>query len=79
MSKKYRGLIGLQMVGENLETYTLTPYLVLYVQMRGPDGNWIAIKSSRLDFPLVLEDLTTEFERLIDTIQNPSYEDEIAY
>lgn len=78
-NKKYRGLIGLQMEGENKETYALTPYLVLYVQVKGTDETWITLKNSRLDFPLVLDDLTKEFERLIDKIESPAYEDEIGY
>ena len=75
-NNKYRGLIGLQMEGENLKKYRLTPYLVLYIQIENTDGNWITLRNSRLEFPLTIDDLNKEFERLINKIEEPQYEDD---
>lgn len=77
---KYQGILGLQMEGGSKKSaYALTPYLVLYLQIKDQklDGAWITLSSKRLKFPIYLKELNQEFDFLIRSIEDPRYEDEI--
>lgn len=77
---KYRGILGLEMEGGSKKSgYQLTPFLILYLQMkdRMRDGAWITLSSKRMGFPLNLQQLNQEFDSLIRSIEDPQYEDEI--
>lgn len=77
---KYQGLLGLQMEGGSKKSaYALTPYLVLYLQVKDMklNGVWVTLSSKRLKFPIYLQDLNKEFDSLIRSIEDPQYEDEI--
>ena len=77
---KYRGILGLEMEGGRKSShYALTPFLILYLQIkdRMRDGQWITLSSKRMGFPLNLQQLNQEFDSLIRSIEDPRYEDEI--
>lgn len=76
---KYQGLLGLQMEGgKKSSAYALTPYLILYLQIKDRKlGAWITLSSKRLKFPIYLKELNEEFDSLIRSIEDPQYEDEI--
>ena len=77
---KYSSLIGLGFLTETKEEIqTLTPYIKLMIRIRSDKGEWIYLGSKDVNFPTSLEDLANEFESLIRRIENPDYDDEIAY
>jgi len=77
---KYSSLIGLGFLTETKDNnQSLIPYIKLMIRMRSDKGEWIYLDSKDVNFPTTLEDLANEFESLIRKIENPDYEDEIAY
>lgn len=77
---KYSSLIGLGFdtkIKDNNQS--LNPYLILMIRMRSDKGDWIYLGSKHLNFPATIEELANEFESLIQKIEDPDYEDEIAY
>lgn len=77
---KYRGILGLQMEGGSKRSgYALTPYLILYLQVKDIklNGVWVVLSSKRMGFPISLKELNQEFNSLIRSIEDPQYEDEI--
>jgi hypothetical protein len=77
---KYSSLVGLGFLTEiNGEVQSLTPYIKLMIRMRSEKGEWIYLDSKNINFPTTLEELYSEFESLIRKIEDPDYEDEIAY
>jgi len=79
-SGKYSSLIGLGFLTEILDnSQSLSPYIKLMIRMRSEKGEWIYLDSKDIKFPTTLEELSSEFESLIRKIEDPSYEDEIAY
>ena len=77
---KYRGILGLEMEGGKKSShYALTPFLILYLQIkdRMRDGLWVTLSSKRLKFPIYLQELNKEFDSLIRSIEDPRCEDEI--
>ncbi len=79
-SGKYSSLIGLGFLTEILDnSQSLTPYIKLMIRMRSDRGEWIYLDSKDINLPTTLEELSSEFESLIRKIEDPDYEDEIAY
>jgi hypothetical protein len=79
-SGKYSSLVGLGFLTEiKEEIQSLTPYIKLMIRMRSDKGEWIYLGSKDVNFPTTLEELSLEFETLIRKIDNPDYDDEIAY
>ena len=77
---KYSSLIGIGFLTEiKGNTQSLTPYIKLMIRMRSDKGEWIYLDSKDVNLPTTLEDLANEFESLIRRIENPDYDDEIAY
>jgi hypothetical protein len=77
---KYSSLIGLGFLTEILDnSQSLTPYIKLMIRMRSDRGEWIYLDSKDINLPTTLEELSSEFESLIRKIEDPDYEDEIAY
>jgi hypothetical protein len=77
---KYSSLVGLGFLSEiKREVQSLTPYIKLMIRMRSDNGEWICLGSKDVSFPTTLEELSSEFESLIRKIENPDYDDEIAY
>jgi hypothetical protein len=79
-SGKYSSLVGLGFLTEiKEEIQSLTPYIKLMIRMRSDKGEWIYLGSKDVNFPTTLEELSFEFESLIRKIEDPNYDDEIAY
>lgn len=77
---KYSSLIGLGFLTEiKGEIQSLSPYIKLMIRMKSDKGEWIYLDSKDINFPITLEELSSEFESLIRKIEDPDYEDEIAY
>jgi|LakMenEpi03Aug12_release.lakeMendotaPanAssembly.Ray.scaffolds.fasta_scaffold2882470_1 hypothetical protein len=77
---KYSSLVGLGFLSEiKGEIQSLTPYIKLMIRMKSDKGEWIYLGSKDVNFPTTLEELSIEFESLIRRIDNPDYDDEIAY
>ncbi len=77
---KYSSLIGLGFLTEIIDnSQSLSPYIKLMIRMRSDKGEWIYLDSKDINFPTTLEELSIEFESLIRKIEDPDYEDEIAY
>ena len=77
---KYSSLVGLGCLTEiRGEIQSLTPYIKLMIRMRSDKGEWIYLGSTDVNFPTTLEELSIEFATLIRRIDNPDYDDEIAY
>ena len=77
---KYSSLIGLGFLSEIKDnTQSLTPYIKLMIRIRSDKGEWIYLDSKEIKLPTTLEDLVNEFNSLIRKIDNPDYDDEIAY
>lgn len=77
---KYFSTIGLGFLSEiKQENYSLTPYLKLFIGIFSPDGEKIYLASKDIKLPSNLEEINKEFESLIFKIENPDYQDEIAY
>lgn len=77
---KYFSTIGLDLLSEiKRENYSLTPYLKLFIGIFSPDGEKIYLGSKDVKLPTNLEEINREFESLIFKIENPDYQDEIAY
>jgi hypothetical protein len=77
---KYSSLVGLGFLSEiKEEVQSLTPYIRLMIRMKSDKGEWIYLGSKDVNFPTTLEELSIEFETLIRRIDNPDYDDEIAY
>ena len=77
---KYSSLIGLGFLTEIKDnTQSLTPYIKLMIRVKSDKSEWIYLDSKDIKLPTSLEDLANEFESLIRRIENPDYDDEIAY
>lgn len=77
---KYFSTIGLGFLSEiDKENYSLTPYLKLFIGILSPDGEKIYLDSKDIKLPTSLEAINKEFESLIFKIENPDFDDEIAY
>ena len=77
---KYSSLVGLGFLTEIKDnTQSLTPYIKLMIRVKSDKGEWIYLGSTDVNFPTTLEDLDNEFESLKHRIENPDYDDEIAY
>lgn len=77
---KYFSTIGLGFLsGNDKENYNLTPYLKLFIGIFSENGEKIYLDCKDIKMPTSLEAISKEFESLIFRIENPDYQDEIAY
>lgn len=77
---KYFSTIGLGFLSEiENENYSMTPYLKLFVGVFSENGEKIYLDSKDIKLPTSLEAINKEFESLIFKIENPDFDDEIAY
>lgn len=77
---KYFSTIGLGFLsGIEDENFAMTPYLKLFVGIFSENGEKIYLDSKDIKLPTSLEAISKEFESLIFRIENPDYQDEIAY
>ena len=77
---KYFSTIGLGFLSEiEAENFAMTPYLKLFVGIFSENGEKIYLDSKDIKLPTSLEAISKEFESLIFRIENPDYQDEIAY
>ena len=77
---KYSSLIGLGFdIKIKNNSQLINPYLKLMIRIKSPSGEWVHLDSKDIQFPTTIEELTMEFESLIQRIEDPDYEDEIAY
>lgn len=77
---KYFSTIGLGFLSEiENENYSMTPYLKLFVGVFSENGEKIYLDSKDVRLPTSLEAINKEFESLIFKIENPDFDDEIAY
>jgi hypothetical protein len=77
---KYSSLIGLGFLTEIIDnSQSLSPYIKLMIRMRSDKGEWIYLDSKDINFPTTIKELSSEFESLVRKIEDPDYEDEIAY
>lgn len=77
---KYSNLIGIGFLTEiKGNNQSLNPYIRLAIRMKSGKGEWIYLGSKDISFPTTIEELSSEFESLIRKIEDPDYDDEIAY
>lgn len=77
---KYFSTIGLGFLSEiEDENFTMTPYIKLFVGILSENGEKVYLDSKDVKLPTSLEAIGKEFESLIFKIENPDFDDEIAY
>ena len=77
---KYFSTIGLGFFSEDYnENYSMTPYLKLFIGIFSENGEKIYLDSKDIKLPASLEAISKEFESLIFKVENPDFDDEIAY
>lgn len=79
-NEKYFTTISLGFLSEiENENYSLTPYLKLFTGIFSENGEKIYLGSKDINLPTSLDNINKELENLIFELENPDYQDEIAY